>query len=93
VVITGGTKGIGRACCVEMLALGANVLFCSRNQVRGLGRSIIARGIRCAEVGERQFMADRDPECFCASCAIVACVLLLVLWRCVAVRGIALFNG
>ena len=49
VVVTGGTKGIGRACCEEMIALGANLLFCSRNQVRMArsGRGLIAVVLVC----------------------------------------------
>jgi len=34
IVVTGGTKGIGYACCQELVALGANMLLCSRQQVR-----------------------------------------------------------
>lgn len=31
VVVTGGSRGIGRACVLRAVALGARVLFCSRS--------------------------------------------------------------
>jgi 3-oxoacyl-[acyl-carrier protein] reductase len=31
IVVTGGSRGIGRACVLEAIALGARVLFCSRS--------------------------------------------------------------
>ena len=36
VVVTGGTKGIGKAVCDDLLALGANVLTCGRNEAEVL---------------------------------------------------------
>jgi 3-oxoacyl-[acyl-carrier protein] reductase len=74
VVITGGTRGIGRACVRHAAARGGHVLFCSRGdraQLRAVEEEVIANGSKGSVMGvtadisraedvERLFATARD---------------------------------
>lgn len=50
VVITGGSRGIGRACCVSFAKLGANIIFTynrSQTEAEELKNEIEAQGVKC----------------------------------------------
>jgi NAD(P)-dependent dehydrogenase (short-subunit alcohol dehydrogenase family) len=57
VIVTGGTKGIGRGCVETFVSAGAKVAFCSRNKSEGdaLANEINRSGQ--GETGEAFFMA------------------------------------
>ncbi|PYS68439.1 MAG: oxidoreductase [Acidobacteria bacterium] len=49
VLITGGSKGIGKGCVQSFVAAGANVVFCARNAAEGesLARELHATFVQC----------------------------------------------
>ena len=54
VIVTGGTKGIGRGCVEVFVCAGAKVVFCARNRDEG---AALQRELRNGRPGEAHFLA------------------------------------
>jgi 3-oxoacyl-[acyl-carrier protein] reductase len=76
VIVTGGSRGIGRACVLKAASLGARVVFCSRtNQVEstdtclGIAADVSKEAdvIRLFETGRRHFGAVHGVVCNAAT--------------------------
>lgn len=68
VVITGGSRGIGRACCVSFAKLGANIIFTynrSQAEAEELKKDIEAQGVKCLslQVDVKDFKQCKELAC------------------------------